>query len=184
MVTRYHLGTVLRVQEAPHTRAESTGLRPPREPGGDSRALPLPTCPGRHVWETESRWSRPRDTKKARRPPIRIPAASRPGRACQLNPHGRLRILSDSCGRRASRHYSSGAWRTCVSSAEACWEERCHKGSLCWLHLKSPQDQTRKSCKLNLPMRTLASPPGSARARARARALAAEAAAAPPWRLR
>lgn len=59
-----------------------------------------------------------------------------------------------------------------------CWGERCHKGSPCWFHLKSPLHQTQNSCKLNLPMCTLASPPGSARARAQARVPAAAAAAA------
>ena len=115
VVTRYHLGTVLRVQEGPTHKGRDTGLRPPREPGGDSRALPLPAFPGRHVWEKESRRSRPRDTKKERRPPICIPAASHPGRTCQPNPHGRLRILE------GTRMPHSRAWMSTQAKSSHLW---------------------------------------------------------------
>lgn len=64
--------------------------------------------------------------------------------------------LSNQIDWQASLRYSSGAWQTCVSSAEVCWGERCHKGSPDWFHLKSPLDQTQNSCMLNLPMCTLA----------------------------
>lgn len=89
LVTRHHLVLCSGCRRAPHMREQRTGLRPPREPWRRRRALPLPTCPGRHSRETDT--NPPRDTKKERRPQICTPAASRPGRA--RHPHGLLHIL-------------------------------------------------------------------------------------------
>lgn len=92
-------GAVLRVQEGPTHTGGAHGARAAQrtleQTAGPCLSPPAQdVTPGRQNLGRPARDTNPpRDTKKERRPQIRTPAASRPGRARRQHPHGLLHIL-------------------------------------------------------------------------------------------